>query len=91
MNAKQSFKSVYALTRLNRNNIHFRHQFFRFADDTGCIFVGDNALVISRNGRYITEQPGYLAGCVGNNSGYSVDFRKHYLDRSREVGRVPLP
>lgn len=92
MNAKQSFKSVYALVRTNRRSIHFRHQFFRFAADTGSIFIADaGCLVISRNGAYVTEQPGYVAGCLGSNSSFGPDYRRHTLDRSREVGRVPLP
>jgi len=87
MNAKQSFKQVYSLTRTNRHNIHFRGQTFRF--EGGFIYVGDETLVIRGN-----DRPTFLPGdyAPAATKGFSKDFRRYYyIQRSREVGRVPLP
>lgn len=89
MNAKQSFKNVYQLTRLNRGNIHFRQQFFRF-EGGGSIYIADSGeLVLGRVGEFVSYRPGALAAHIG--CGFSLDYRKHTVERSRDAGRVPLP
>jgi hypothetical protein len=90
MNAKQSFREVYALTRLNRGNIHFRGQFFRFAGNRGDIFIDSTGqLVIGRVGVNLVSTPGAAAASIG--MGVSKDFRRYCVDAARDTDPVPLP
>lgn len=92
MSAKQSFHEVYKLTRLNRGNIHFRGQFFSFADKRGDIYIDDTgALVIGRLGRMQAYSAAVLSSDLIGAAKRSLDYRRHTLDRCSEVGRVPLP
>lgn len=87
MNAKQSFKEVYGLARLNRENIHFQGQEFRFPG--GYIYIGDSALIIRGNDRPIFQPGNYVPS---DTRGLSRKYRRYFnVERAREVGRVPLP
>lgn len=87
MNAKQSFKQVYALTRLNRNNIHFNRQLFRF--DGGTIYIDGGILIICRNGRTVSDHPGFNVGAISGR--LSKHGRRYFLATSQACGPVPLP
>lgn len=83
-----TFREVYSLTRLNRGNPHFHQQFFRFRG--GNIYVDGTDLVIAPNGRLLTTQPGYVAGCIGGGK-FSKSLRRMWLRNSQERGPIPLP
>ena len=83
-----TFANVYRLCRLNRGNLHFRKQFFRFAG--GSIYIHDTGrLVIAREH---SIKPAFFANCLlGNGRNTSVDYRRHFIDRCRETDAVRLP